>query len=65
MKVEVCWVDRMLPNETFRCTHASSGTHVLRLENRPNQQQSAVGMRDITHIISIPFEQIRWWKEYD
>lgn len=47
----------------YTCTDAQVTDGVLRLENRPNRQQSAVGMRTVEHVISIPLDKILNWKE--
>jgi hypothetical protein len=63
MRVQVCWLDRMIPNEDFTCTHAQVIGDELRLTREPNREQRAVGMSEIAHVISIPISNLRWWME--
>ena len=49
--------------ETYTCTHAVIVNGVLRLDNRPNSQQQAIGMHTVEHVISIPLHRIYSWKE--
>lgn len=63
MEVTVAYRESTFKNSSFTCTHVCVVDGTLRLENRPNSQQRAVGMSTVKHVVSFPLGVLLWWKE--